>query len=427
MDAKNIPLSTKRETLAKKIETIRREFEDETANHAVTNLRFNKLAEWFKIYDKLADKLEMTRPEDPQVVLAEELRTNYYELSSKILHANQARAAAEDLLNKGTLNNSTNNNTTTDTHRRAKLPTTEIPKFDGNFENWLSFKNKFQTMMEKREDVEDIDKFIYLRGALHGTASHKLSLFDASAENYQRAWALLTDTYQKGRPLAYKHYDALLHFNPISNATNENLTKLIDEARQHLNCLDTLKAKPTEAFMVRILELKLPIEIRDKWEETFDDDNILPTFELFSKFVTKTAFRLRSRKPESHTNSFKRRRDQTGNPRKYQRTEHTTGALVTSISSTCAHCKGSHPLYKCPHFNTLTVDQRVKFVKSARLCQNCMRNHKGACTSIRYKTCNKFHHTMLHYPRNTINEHTGTNTQRIQTPATAAADKSATT
>ncbi|XP_044594833.1 uncharacterized protein LOC123272198 [Cotesia glomerata] len=321
------------------------------------------------------------------------------------LNLNQSNAKGNNSHNENISSRDTSvGNTTFEAQRLAKLPTAELPKFDGNFENWLSFKNMFKSLIDGRKDLDDVNKLYYLRSSLTGAASNKLSLYDASAENYTKAWDLLTETYQKERALVNKHYDALLDLDIIEKPTNENLTKFIDQARQHLNELETLNAKPTDAFIVRVLERKLPIYIRDKWEETFDNENTLSTIEQFGKFVTKTAFRFSSRKPNQHHdtgNSFKRKRtDRTFNANKSQKTEPTARALVTSPLIACPYCKGNHPLYKCPNFNSLTVDQRVKFVKASRLCPNCLRKHKGPCTSIHCKLCHKFHHTMLHYKQN---------------------------
>ncbi|XP_044585971.1 uncharacterized protein LOC123266009 [Cotesia glomerata] len=293
MTRTKITLEQLRSLLTTKITALANELKAQTTDVQTAPVRFPKIERLFEQYDTAVDELEVNKPEDIEVGLADGICKIYYELATKIKTPNQdiLNTTIQSAINASTLNR------TLETQRLAKLPTTDLPKFDGNFENWLSFKNRFETLIDGRNDLDDLNKFLYLRGCLAGSAANKLALFNASAENYTKAWTLLTETYQKERALVFKHYDALLNINSISIPTNENLTKFIDEARQHLNDLESLKATPTDAFTVRLLERKLPIEIRDKWEETYKDDNTLPSFDEFSKFIIKTAFRLSTRKP----------------------------------------------------------------------------------------------------------------------------------
>ncbi|XP_044596707.1 uncharacterized protein LOC123273371 [Cotesia glomerata] len=424
-------LEQSRVLLTTKITALANELKTNTMDIQTASLRFPKIEKLFDQYDTNVDELEINTPEDKEVELADGIRKIYYELAAKIKTPSQdiLNATIQSAINASTLNRTTEN------QRLAKLPTTELPKFDGNFENWLSFKNTFKTLIDGRNDLDDLNKFLYLRGCLTGSAANKLALFSARAENYTRAWDLLTETYQKERALVFKHYDALLNLNSISIPTNENLTKFIDDARQHLNDLKSLKATPTDAFIVRLLEFKLPTEIRDKWDESYEDDNTLPTFDAFSKFIIKTAFRLSTRKPNKQRdsdNSFKRRRNEhSSNNFKKQKTDTPVRALMTTTTITCPNCKLAHPLYKCPQFNSLTVDQRVKFVKTSRLCPNCLREHKGPCNSTHCKRCRKFHHTMLHYERSSNpysnqNKNAKTNTNTTESTAVTPAVRGST-
>jgi len=41
-----------------------------------------------------------------------------------------------------------------------------MPTFDGKYENWLSFKNAFHSMIGSQTDLSEIDKLHYLKSAL---------------------------------------------------------------------------------------------------------------------------------------------------------------------------------------------------------------------------------------------------------------------
>lgn len=42
--------------------------------------------------------------------------------------------------------------------REIKLPQTSIPSFDGKIENWLSFKNSFNSLIHDCSDLSDVEK-----------------------------------------------------------------------------------------------------------------------------------------------------------------------------------------------------------------------------------------------------------------------------
>ncbi|XP_044592031.1 uncharacterized protein LOC123270156 [Cotesia glomerata] len=249
------------------------------------------------------------------------------------------------------------------------------------------------------------------------------------AEDVQTLFYDLMDQFEKLTQLNRTNH------NNSHNVNTNNLNKLIDDARQHINNLQSLQINITESLLVRILENKLTSEIKNKWQETFTDNDTLPTFESFCEFVSNFAFRLSTHKPDKHRDSdhsFKRRRNEhSNNNLKKQKTDTPVRALVTTASSACPCCKHLHPLYKCYTFNALTVGERIKFVKSNKLCNNCLRVHKGTCTSSRCRICKKFHHTILHIKQNVTQQPTNPNTSKnnsvkFESPSTVTTDKEST-
>ncbi|UYV70812.1 hypothetical protein LAZ67_8000719, partial [Cordylochernes scorpioides] len=65
----------------------------------------------------------------------------------------------------------------------------------------------------------------------------------------------------------------------------------------------------------------------------------------------------------------------------------------------CTYCNSSHKLGTCQEFAKLSLDDRIKFVRSKNLCINCLGvNHYANHCQITAtcKVCNKKHHTTLH-------------------------------
>jgi Protein of unknown function (DUF1759) len=69
-----------------------------------------------------------------------------------------------------------------------KLPTIALPTYKGEFEKWLEFRDIFESLIHTNQDINDIQKFHYLKAALHGDAAKIITALDISASNYKIAW-----------------------------------------------------------------------------------------------------------------------------------------------------------------------------------------------------------------------------------------------
>lgn len=60
---------------------------------------------------------------------------------------------------------------TTSNKVRARLPKLQLSTFDGNFTEWQSFWDNFESVIDQNEDLSDTDKFSYLKVVLSGQAA----------------------------------------------------------------------------------------------------------------------------------------------------------------------------------------------------------------------------------------------------------------
>ena len=67
-------------------------------------------------------------------------------------------------------NNSNQYENQNKTKERVKLPKLIIPKFFGDISEWINFWNSFNSSINENENLSKIDKFIYLRSFLGGSA-----------------------------------------------------------------------------------------------------------------------------------------------------------------------------------------------------------------------------------------------------------------
>lgn len=65
-----------------------------------------------------------------------------------------------------------------------RLPTIELPKFSGEAAEWLSFRDTFESLINKNETIDPIQKFHYLKASLEGSASQIIKSLEFTAVNY---------------------------------------------------------------------------------------------------------------------------------------------------------------------------------------------------------------------------------------------------
>ncbi|XP_043504625.1 uncharacterized protein LOC122525764 [Polistes fuscatus] len=109
-----------------------------------------------------------------------------------------------------------------------RIPAVQLPRFDGQHEEWPSFVDAFLSVIGKNSDLRDIQKFSYLKSCLSGPAAEKIRALEITADNYPIAWKTLTDYYNDPLILINKHVQAILEGPPINDYFPESLIAASD-------------------------------------------------------------------------------------------------------------------------------------------------------------------------------------------------------
>ena len=73
----------------------------------------------------------------------------------------------------------------------------------------------------------------------------------------------------------------------------------------------------------------------------------------------------------------------------------------SQATTNCPKCSENHGIFNCSDFNSLSMEDRVQFVKNNKLCFNCLRtghSSKDCKSKSEDRICKKRHNTLLHRP-----------------------------
>ncbi|XP_003366689.1 conserved hypothetical protein, partial [Trichinella spiralis] len=79
-----------------------------------------------------------------------------------------------------------------DPKTNSTRPIPKLPTFDGDILQFKAFWDQFNAAVHRREDLEDVTKFVHLRSCLTGAALHAISGVTTAAENYPGCGATTT-------------------------------------------------------------------------------------------------------------------------------------------------------------------------------------------------------------------------------------------
>jgi len=87
-------------------------------------------------------------------------------------------------------------NATTEPVIKQKLPQLSIPKFSGNLQDWITFKDKFLSLVGDGTTIPNIQKFPYFLSAINGDAKRVIQHIPVSEQGFIVAWESLVERYE---------------------------------------------------------------------------------------------------------------------------------------------------------------------------------------------------------------------------------------
>uniref|UniRef100_A0A182W6B1 DUF1758 domain-containing protein n=1 Tax=Anopheles minimus TaxID=112268 RepID=A0A182W6B1_9DIPT len=298
---------------------------------------------------------------------------------------------------------------------RVKLPKVELPTFSGEITQWLTYKDRFTSMVHDVAELSDVLKLQYLLASLKGEAAQQ---FD------HVTWKALMDRYDNSKLTRREYFKALVHLEPMTSACAGELTRVVNEIKRLVRGMERLKEPITrwDTPLVGLTLLKLDKQLLLEWEKA-STESMEDTYKMLMEFLEKqiTMFnsvslhstKVINTKPASNTKSAFSNNVSSSLPGKLSgkaclRNTPSRGSQSVAMACTaeargvnlvkCSLCTENHQLGTCPKFEKMSLDERQRVVASETLCFNCLKgNHRARlCRSnARCKVCKGRHHSLM--------------------------------
>nr|XP_053600617.1 uncharacterized protein LOC128669669 [Plodia interpunctella] len=354
-------------------------------------LRLGKLESLYEKYDDVQLQLECSA-ENMESKLTEraEFEKFYY----------KALTDAQGILNEFNKSHTTKKCSNGNSNRLVKLPTIQLPKFSGSYDNWLEFRDTFTSLIHCNREIDEINKFHYLRASLEGSAAVVIHSVQFSASNYAIAWKLLCERFDIKRLLIQNHISALFNLEVITKESSIILKRLIDQLNKNLRALEALGEPVTywDTLLIYIVTQKLDQRSYREWEEYKGNlgRDVSINFEIFLQF-------LRNRADLLETLELSRSNQSIGLIKpipklKSMLAQNSFNARSENSPQLCCKCQGEHALNNCPQFLALSNEARFETLPSFKVCFNCFKSGHFAntCKKPGCRICKRRHNVLVH-------------------------------
>lgn len=132
----------------------------------------------------------------------------------------------------------------------SRLPEISLPRFDGEFNYWPTFRDRFTTLVDSRPFLSDIEKMYYLIGCLHGPAADVIRRIPVSADNYNVAWSTLSSRFNRPRLVASSLVDKILRASAVNQESLSELNNFLSTFSESLSLLNALKVPDMGSFLL---------------------------------------------------------------------------------------------------------------------------------------------------------------------------------
>ncbi|XP_029675866.1 uncharacterized protein LOC115243211 [Formica exsecta] len=187
---------------------------------------------------------------------------------------------------------------------RTTLPRIQLPQFSGWYEEWPSFRDLFNSLIVKDASTAQVEKLHYLKTCLKGEAELLIRSLPTTAENFDRAWKILTGYYENKRLLVCSYISRFSALQKLKSESATELRKLYHGVMSTVGVLESIGRPITrgENLFVHLVVDLLDSRSRREWESSISDATEPPSYTALQQFIDRrlhTLESLQSSQPET--------------------------------------------------------------------------------------------------------------------------------
>ncbi|XP_055308589.1 uncharacterized protein LOC129572612 [Sitodiplosis mosellana] len=290
-------------------------------------------------------------------------------------------------------NSRVENNSMPTSSTQFSLPKIELPKFNGNKNEWQNFIALFDKIIHNNQKLDKGMKVEYLKTCIKDAAAKIINHLAPTPENYDTCYALLRKRFDNKRELVNCMLDNVISFPKIKNENADSLKTMHDTVYESLMSIKNLGVTNEHLFghlISHILIKKLDSTTLVHYECQLDDVKELSNIDSFLCYLEGRFMALQAVGAKNTLNIEKHFEKHF---EKHEKSSYHN-------KNKCIMCNGEHGLYKCALFAKKSVRERSDFVKEKKLCLNCFSSthqSRDCVSKFSCKTCKKSHHSLLHF------------------------------
>ena len=277
-----------------------------------------------------------------------------------------------------------------------QVPPCDMEIFSGDYLKWPSFRDLFTAVYVKNSRLSKVEKLFHLNAKTSGDAKEIVRNAPLTNDGFDVAWTALCHRFENKRMLVNGQLRILFNLPVIAAESGDSIKKLQSSVNNAISALrmHNVDVSNWDCILIYLCSIRLPELTLSMWEQSVKNRKEIPAWTDFDDFLTsryetlETVSDLRS----SSNDHFKRNADSSNfkDVKSHQ----------TNISNACCQLcpTEQHTIRKCPKFEKMKIQERIKFIKNHGLCFNCFSSAHAIkdCTGRSCFTCGGRHNTMIH-------------------------------
>ncbi|XP_055527359.1 uncharacterized protein LOC129719980 [Wyeomyia smithii] len=366
----------------------------EDATISKINVRLEKLDELWERFSEVLVEIKCHEDYDAEDEAYDkerlEFNNRYYE--GKAFLMEKVREREEPVLER---TSRVNESATEGALDNVRLPQIKLQTFNGEIDDWLSFRDLFTSLIHWKTELPEVEKFHYLKGCLQGEPKNMIDPLKITKANYLVAWEMLLKRYNNCKQLKKRQIQSLFSLPTLARESVGELHTLLESFERVVQTLDQIvqSSDYKDLLLVNILTTRLDPVTRRGWEEassTKEQDTLEDLLDFLHRRIrvleSLPAKTVEAKMPPSAILK----------PR--QSTSRTSFSAVPTSGGRCVACSSHHPLFQCSTFQGMSVADRDGLLKGHALCRNCFRiGHQAKECQSKYscRNCKGRHHTLV--------------------------------